>query len=1220
MSISLTPALPNYDTFLTTGRYIPTLHGLADYLVSHCKVDGYINLSRAHGTGVTDTITFLYEQGQCWATGHFIGNGERDGERRTRTLFKRRERTAVDYISSLLKEIANEGNLFVAVNYLSRTLSDLSSAEYHTSEDAVRVDVMCCCNNRDCEASRAWADAERKLIVSAEVGQALLERHEAFERRHEALVKQNDSQTEHIATLNSQVSTLQEQLATHTRVQKQLTQAQLNLEAADAANRTLTKEVQDSRANISRLSAAHARGVGFEAKLRTAEQEREDLRREVTEANNKAKTWEAKANEASARCRKLQAEMVQLRDETDSIKLSRSEISSDILEDARARLQMLHNMLGQTSVASDDPEVMRVLEALVADNEALKRDAAELQNMLTESREDVRMLQEEIAEMRARGEGGQEPLAEDATDMSFTRSTPPPYNSLSQGLGGHGRNASWASVNARSGWAASFANSAKSPRGTGAQLDLRSDARNPPTGSAHSSRAASFSGNAWLTSPSASRFPRRVSSPRAIPPLIIPPMKRHGPKGTVSRDGTVQADEETGSENPLSAGSSALYSPRGLAPPVNQYRRASAANSVASERNIPLTSPGEAGERTPAGTTSFQWADLDGDEGDFFEFVAIGSNAPTAAFFETSILKAMYERKHLRSSDSATEAELTALTYQPPPPAKVSPATPKAGKAVTAAAPSPAPATSSAPPTPAKSEAKVKEPPLEAESQSSQVSERPAVVDEEAQLYLWESEPIEQFAFQAGVRAYIVENEEFEYYLTAIENGTYWLAHPISEDLGGRWSKNLLSFTWSHLSQGVASSWCFRFPDVGAFQRFQREYVRCLWEVTNKASWAKIKADEQQYAIDAHNFDPDTEMHDASDEEEDVEDELSTVEEENSEDEEDSDEEHGPVRMPDAGGKNKLLANGYKNGLSYIARGKNIGVFRKTEDDSLAYAATISKLLTPQGKQFAPKKMMLHQQDATLVLMNEQNPNALYQMDIETGKVVEEWKIGDHIEINAMTPDSKFAQMTPQQTLVGTSHNAVFRIDPRVSGNKLVDSEYKQYATKAAFSSVTTTDKGQLAVASEKGDIRLFDSIGKNAKTALPALGDPVIGVDVTADGRHVVATCRTYLLLIDTLIGEGRYAGSLGFDRSFPANAKPMPKRLQLRPEHLGYMGGHVSFTPARFNSGPESEEQFIVTSTGNFVIAWVTRTLSLHYRTMCTLPRNKPLSNPHDNHWLPQ
>jgi hypothetical protein len=187
--------------------------------------------------------------------------------------------------------------------------------------------------------------------------------------------------------------------------------------------------------------------------------------------------------------------------------------------------------------------------------------------------------------------------------------------------------------------------------------------------------------------------------------------------------------------------------------------------------------------------------------------VAIGSNAPTAAFFETSILKAMYERKYLRSSDSATETELAALVYQPPPPTKAAPETPKAKKTAPVQSPSPAPVTSSVPPTPVKSEIQPKAPPPEAESQSSQVSERPAVVDEEAQLYLWESEPVEQFAFQAGVRAYIVENDEFDCessvhsqrasdvkfasvdYLTAIENGTYWLAHPISEDLSGRWSK-----------------------------------------------------------------------------------------------------------------------------------------------------------------------------------------------------------------------------------------------------------------------------------------------------------------------------------------------------------------------------------------------------------------------------------------------
>jgi hypothetical protein len=208
---------------------------------------------------------------------------------------------------------------------------------------------------------------------------------------------------------------------------------------------------------------------------------------------------------------------------------------------------------------------------------------------------------------------------------------------------------------------------------------------------------------------------------------------------------------------------------------------------------------------------------------------------------------------------------------------------------------------------------------------------------------------------------------------------------------------------------------------------------------------------------------------------------------------------------------------------------------------------------------------MLHDQDTKMVLMNPSEPHSLYSMDIERGKVVEEWKVHDNITVNSIAPESKFAQTTAEQKLVGISSNALFRLDPRLSGNKMVESQYKQYTSKNKFSTVTTTQAGGLAVASEKGDIRLFDTVGKNAKTALPPLGDPIIGIDVTATGRWIVATTKTYLLLIDTLIGEGRYQGSLGFDRSFPASAKPMPKRLQLRNEHVAYMNQEVSFTPAK-------------------------------------------------------
>lgn len=44
---------------------------------------------------------------------------------------------------------------------------------------------------------------------------------------------------------------------------------------------------------------------------------------------------------------------------------------------------------------------------------------------------------------------------------------------------------------------------------------------------------------------------------------------------------------------------------------------------------------------------------------------------------------------------------------------------------------------------------------------------------------------------------------------------------------------------------------------------------------------------------------------------------------------------------------------------------------------------------------------------------------------------------------------------------------------------------------------------GQIAVGSAKGEIRLFDRLGlSRAKTTLPGVGDPIIGMDTTEDGK----------------------------------------------------------------------------------------------------------------------
>ncbi|KAF5363817.1 hypothetical protein D9756_000435 [Leucocoprinus leucothites] len=593
---------------------------------------------------------------------------------------------------------------------------------------------------------------------------------------------------------------------------------------------------------------------------------------------------------------------------------------------------------------------------------------------------------------------------------------------------------------------------------------------------------------------------------------------------------------------------------------------------------------------------SFLWRDLNGDVDEFFEFVATGTNEPTRAFFETCMYRAMYERKYKRSAEQTKDSDLEEFIWHPPKPkAKSTPRRKVAAK--------PAPVQE----TPASPTKAVEEPIAAAavtEPTTEQLQQQPTpstflpvpmpdntetLATKEAILYLWDI-PNAQFESQGVFTAAIIRRTDVPFrYCLAAHNGEHLLlAHDFSPDMNPKWTHKMSSITWNHLSSdGQWNGWCLRFATPEDYSEMSNTFIKCMWETLHQVPFEKMKEDEQRYVISSNE---DVEMKDVSeeDEEDEVADELEVDKESDEEDDEVQEDEEGGLPQALQGDRNSQLAIGYKGDRSYVVRGNNIGVFNHSTDSGVKYYATISNVATPKGKSFKPQQVMLHDQDTKMVLMNPSEPNSLYSLDIERAKVVEEWKVHEDIPVLNVAPENKFAPMTREQTIVGTSGNALFRVDPRISGNKLVESQYKQYVSKNKFSGVITTKDGKLAVASEKGDIRLFDSIGKNAKTALPPLGDPIIGIDVTADGRYIVATTKTYLLLIDTLIGEGRYAGQLGFDRSFPANAKPMPRRLQLRSEHVAYMGHNIAFSPARFNQGEGQEENAIITSTGQFVIAW--------------------------------
>jgi hypothetical protein len=598
------------------------------------------------------------------------------------------------------------------------------------------------------------------------------------------------------------------------------------------------------------------------------------------------------------------------------------------------------------------------------------------------------------------------------------------------------------------------------------------------------------------------------------------------------------------------------------------------------------------------GDPHFIWRDLDGDVDEFYQFIAPGTNEPTKVFFETCMYRAMYERKYKKSADTTQDEDLQEFIWSPPSPSKSSALARKQPKRAAEEAASlenaiasmsisgPSKQSPVSPTSPSKSP-QSPDKSTGSPSKTTPPAGTTVIAEDEAELYAWVPER-EEFQLQETVYAKIIKRDNtFDYYLIARGEEGQLLSHKVSGEMNQRFSRRMLSLTWNTVENKQQRSWLFRFTEEPAYESFLNAFSQGVWETLHQTSYSKTKPEERSYYNSSNE---DVEMRNAEDDEDDedeVQGELDPDAEPDSDSEQEDDVEEGEKAPALAKGeKNSQLTVGYK-GDSYVVRGANLGRFVH-DGTKVDYKGTISNITTPKGKSFKPKHVMLHDQDSKMILMNPSDPNSLYHLDVGTGKVVEEWKIHEDVPVLNIAPDNKFAQTTHEQTFVGTSGNAIFRVDPRVPGNKMVDSQYKQYTGKNQFSGVATTAKGGLAVASEKGDIRLFDSIGKNAKTALPPLGDPILGVDVTANGRYIIATTKTYLLLLDTLIGEGRYQGQLGFDKSFPATSKPVPARLQLRSEHVAYMNHEISFSPAKFNVGPDLEEDAIVTSTGPFIVAW--------------------------------
>lgn len=405
------------------------------------------------------------------------------------------------------------------------------------------------------------------------------------------------------------------------------------------------------------------------------------------------------------------------------------------------------------------------------------------------------------------------------------------------------------------------------------------------------------------------------------------------------------------------------------------------------------------------------------------------------------------------------------------------------------------------------------------------------------------------------------------------------------------------SFTWnSTLPYGGIQTYAVHIFEASDFQKFASFYAAALWDKLrpDNRDWQDLEESEKEYTLSSftslmNGISVATED-DGIEELDESDNSSSSVSDENDHSEGEEYDRGGNERHEDSHSynvneeSNTVLATGFKERYAYVARGSNIDVFHPTSEDNVLQAKFTIPNISYAGAGFQPHQI-LHQNDRKLILLDAES---LFCVDLERHNIVEKWKIQDEVSLRTIAPTTKFAPMTPEQTIIGCSRNSLFLIDPRLPRTKLVNQKYMQYSGQPMFSVISTTEAGYLVAGSELGQIRLYDSVGKRAKTSLPVVGDAVIGVDTTSDGRWVLATTKEYILLIDTMINDGPKSGLLGFEYSIPMSSRHLPYRLSLRTEHAREMGSSISFTPARFNVDRENMENAIITSTGHFLISW--------------------------------
>lgn len=271
------------------------------------------------------------------------------------------------------------------------------------SEAPEKDRCTCCCNKEDCpralRARQEWRDLEADLRLSAEIGQALLRRHDAMQaklqKQAEEYMQQRDGLMTRLTKSYKETSALERELA----------QSNLNLEAGDSSNRALLHELDDTRNQLTKLKVSQSRLTGADERVKSLERELDDLKQELGAERKRAQA-------ADARSRKLEFKSIQLKEalnnarnatSVDTAASTSALFDDDAIRLARERLtrglnhQRSFSLATDASSNSDSADHAQAIGDLVRDNEALRSDNDKLRSLVDTCNEELDTLRSSVS-------------------------------------------------------------------------------------------------------------------------------------------------------------------------------------------------------------------------------------------------------------------------------------------------------------------------------------------------------------------------------------------------------------------------------------------------------------------------------------------------------------------------------------------------------------------------------------------------------------------------------------------------------------------------------------------------------------------------------------------------------------------------------------------------------------------------------------------------------